>query len=485
MKIQSLTDVKSFFFDNLTVKQTIFKNTFWLGLGTGLSKLLKLILIIYVARILGAGEYGKFTFALAFTVLFLVFADFGISSIVVREFSREKEREKEFYSVLSLKLSLSLVAIILILIGSFFITQDPIVRKVILILGIFNLISNFSTIIYDFFKSRQKMEYQAFGILLEAVLVTIFGFFIIFNFPSIENLSYAYLLSSLMALIFVLFLFHFKIFPLKISWKVDIWRRFLSMSWPLALASLFVTLYFDINSVIMGHFGQIIQTGWYNAAYKIVAAVFTIIGFISIAFFPVLSKSFKESKERFQSVWNYELNAMVIFVVPLVAGGIFLAPNIIDFVYGQDFSPSILVFQILITIIGIILIFIPFRDALIVSNHQIKAFWIMLLGAIVNVILNLILIPKHSLYGAAVGTLITYLLILAVSVYLIKKFINLSFFNAQLLKVVLTSLVLSIFMVFVVSRQIFSQLNVLLTASVGVGVYFLPLLLLNKKVKII
>ncbi len=63
---------RRFFLENLGVKQTIFKNTFWLAVAEGVTKFLKLILIIYVARVLGATEYGKFTFAL-FLSLCLVF----------------------------------------------------------------------------------------------------------------------------------------------------------------------------------------------------------------------------------------------------------------------------------------------------------------------------------------------------------------------------------------------------------------------------
>jgi len=100
MKIQNIIkniflDPKSFFLENLGVKQTIFKNTFWLAVAEGVTRLLKLALLIYVARILGATEYGKFNFALAFVGLFAIFADLGLSQITTREFSREKEKEKE------------------------------------------------------------------------------------------------------------------------------------------------------------------------------------------------------------------------------------------------------------------------------------------------------------------------------------------------------------------------------------------------------
>lgn len=120
MKIRSISEIKTLFFENIGVKQTILKNTFWLAVASGVSKFLKLILFIYVARILGATEYGKFTFALAFVTLFVVFSDFGLSSIVTRELSREKEKEKEFSAILSLKFILGFGTFGLIFIASFF-----------------------------------------------------------------------------------------------------------------------------------------------------------------------------------------------------------------------------------------------------------------------------------------------------------------------------------------------------------------------------
>jgi len=109
-----ISNPAGFLLKNLGEKQTVAKNTFWLGVAEGVTRFLKLFLIIYVARILGATEYGKFTFALAFVSLFAIFSDFGISTIATREIAREKEKEKEFPSFLSLKLVLSIGTLLLI-----------------------------------------------------------------------------------------------------------------------------------------------------------------------------------------------------------------------------------------------------------------------------------------------------------------------------------------------------------------------------------
>jgi len=471
MKIRNFGDVKTILFNNLTVKQTIFKNTFWIALANGISRLLKLILIIYAARILGVNEYGKFTFALAFIALFVIFQNFGLSGIVTREFAREKESKKEFSSILSLKILLGFLATILILVSSFFVTPDSDVRKVIWILAFFSLISNFSIIIHAFFRARQKMEYQSWGVILEALVVFGVGLFVLLNLPSIVNLSYGYLISALIGLIFTLFIFHLRIFPLRISWDKSVWRKFLIMSWPLALTGLFSTIYGFIDSVMMGYLGQITETGLYNAAYKIVFIFMLPAGIIATSFYPVLSKFFKESKRDFQATFDYYLKIMILLAFPLVSGGMIVAPKIINFVYGPEFSASVLALQILMIMAGAFFFYKALISALVVSNQQDKVLWITLLGASINVILNLILIPKFSLYGAAGAIAITYCLILFLLFIFVSKFTPLQPFNLKLSSNLATVSFSSMVMCLVISRPLIYNLNLFFSVLIGIIIY--------------
>ncbi len=491
MQIKNLNDVKSLFLDNKTVKQTILKNTFWLTAGTVISRLLKLVLIIYVARILGATEYGKFTFALAFVSLFIIFSDLGLPTIITREFAREKKNEKEFYSILSLKILLSIGTLILILIGSFLITPEPIIRKLIWILAFFVLIDSFYSIINGFFNAHQRMEYVALGVIFNALIIVGFGLLVIFNFPSIINLSYAYLFGTIITLIFILIIFHLKFLPFKIQWKKKVWRNFLSMSWPLALAGLFSIFYNNIDSVMMGHLGQITETGWYNAAYRIIKVTFLPMGLISGSFFPVLSKfaipvenvipeKIEELKKNLQKVWNYNLRIMILLAVPIVVGGIILAPKIIKVIFGQDFLPSILAFQILIIMAGVCIIYRPFYDVLIASNQQRKIFWIVISGAVINIILNLILIPKYSLYGAAAATVITHFLIFFLLFRFTLKYTLVEPLNLKFIFWLITASFSSLIMYLAISQPRIYNLNVFFSIFIGAVVYIISLFFFKK-----
>ncbi len=478
-----ISNPSAFFLKNLGVKQTITKNTFWLAVAEGVTRFLKLFLIIYVARILGATEYGKFTFALAFVSLLAIFSDFGISQITTRELAREKEKEKEFPAVLSLKLVLSIGTLILICLGSFFITLDPVIRGIIWILGVYIIVSSFSGIIYAFFQARQKMEYEAWAKILQAIAVTGAGFFILFNFPSVQNLSLSYLFASLSALIFILLLFHFKIYRLKISFKSIIWRNILLMSWPLALGGAMGSICANTDSIMMGYWGQITQTGWYNAAQRIVGVALIPTGLIALSFFPALSKFFGQSKEKFQKGWNYFMETMIFLAIPLVIGGIALASKIIDFVYDPTYLYSVLAFQILIATGGVVILSSPFSQALVVSNQQKKTFWIVLFGATLNVILNLILIPIYSLYGAALTSLTASLLMLFLLFKFTSKFTRVQAINLRLISAFLIAFISSIIMYLVISFPDVYNLYIIFIILIGALVYFPTFFILKKALK--
>ena len=470
--------IKNLLFSNTTAKQTIFKNTLWMSASAGVNKLLALALLIYAARILGAEGYGQFTFALAFVSLLMIFSHLGLPPIITREFAREKENRDEFYSLVSLKILLAAGTFILITAASLLLVEAAEIRALILILGSFLLMNSLIGTAYAFFHAQQKMEYEAWIEILQMGLMVSLGVFVLFQFPSPQNLSYAYFISAAISLIATFVFFNLKIFRLKLRLDTAVWKKYLKMSWPLAFIGLFGVVYAYTDSVMLGYLNMFEETGWYNAAQKIALAGLIPMGLIGAAFYPALSKFSKESKEKLQKVWNYELEIMIGLSVPLVVGGMVLAPNIIASFYPSGFTPSVLAFQILIVTAGLIFLYRPFYDVMIVLNHERKIFWITLAGAVVNVILNLILIPTYSLYGAAFATVVTYLLVLLIIVFFIKKF---TFIQLPVLRIVLTFFVsaLSASFMYFVLQYIWAH-NIFFVVLAGAAVYFFTFFIIRK-----
>ena len=89
-------NIKSLLFDNKTIKQTIFKNTFWLGVAEVVQKGVGFLIVVWLARHFGPATYGQWAFALSFVALFAVLADFGFSTLTVREVARDKLKTAQY-----------------------------------------------------------------------------------------------------------------------------------------------------------------------------------------------------------------------------------------------------------------------------------------------------------------------------------------------------------------------------------------------------
>lgn len=476
-------NVRKFLFENTGIRQTILKNTFWLSSAEVFTGFLRLLLLIYAARILGVTEYGKFTFVFSFVSVLVIFSDLGILNIVTREFSRNKENEKEFPAIITLEIILTAGALILMVLGSFFITPDFAIRKIIWILAIFILITNFFGIFYAFLRSRQRMEYEASSKIVQNILLVGTSLFVLFRFPSVINLSYGYLFSNLAALIIFLLFFNFRFQRLKLGWDKNIFKL-LKTSWPLSLGFMASCTYISISSVILGYFNLITENGWYSASSKVALVAVVPANLIVISFFPALSDFFITSKEKFQKSWDFLMGGMIFLAVPLVVGGIALAPKIINFFYGSEFAPSTFIFQVLIFVIGLNFINYPYSMALVVSEHQKKNFVLMILGIAISIVLNLLLISAYKLPGAVMATIISSLLALFLTIIVLKYSTSVSIFNKKLLKTALVAIFSSIIMAFIIRFPAIYNLNIFFPVAIGILIYsFILFLLYNGKQK--
>jgi O-antigen/teichoic acid export membrane protein len=471
-----IKELKDFFWGGGTRKK-ISKNFFWLAFSELVTRSLKFVLIIYVARILGATEYGKFTFAMAFASIFFVFSDLGLSQIVTREFSNDPKKEKIFPQLISLQVLLASITSFLIFASSFFITPDQGIRQLIWILGMMILAESFAGLVLSFFQARQKMEYLALAKILEALAVTLSGFYILFRNPSVFNLSLSYLFGAVLSAAVVFFLL-FRGDPVCVFfYRTAVWKEYLKLSWPLALNVFFVSLYTATDSIMMGYFGQIEETGWYNAAQRVAGISLIPASLIGAAFFPALSGFFAESKDKFQKVWDFYFSSVVFFALPILFGGAALASRIISLAYEQDYSRSVLAFQILILMASISMIAAVFSQTLIIFNRQKSIFLVTLFGTVLNVVLNLIFIPKYSLYGAAWATVITFLAILVLLVWLTHKSGSVRILAKGSSFNLFSAVISSGIMYFAITDPLVSGLNVLFLIAIGFAVYLLSFLL--------
>jgi O-antigen/teichoic acid export membrane protein len=343
-----LPKIFRYFLTHQNTRQILAKNTFWATIAEVLIRVLKFFFLLYAAKILGATEYGKLSFALSFVAFFGIFADLGLSVVMVKEFAQNKIHERSLPTLLYLKLFLSILSAIIVVATSFFTTNDSSIRTLLWILAFYLVFQSIKMIPNSIFVARQRLEYSSFFSVAEIVLLVGIGFFVLFTSPSVSAIGWSYVVSSFIVVILALMLVHVRWVPLHFSVQLPEWKKYLTLSIPLGLSGIFGSLFGYIDSITLGLFRQITQVGWYDVAYGLFNIILVPSLIVSQVFLPTLSNVYKTSIDKLQTAYNIYIEAMIFCAFGFLAGGLALAPRVVDFLYDSSYAPSIFALQFLL-----------------------------------------------------------------------------------------------------------------------------------------
>ena len=192
-----------------------------------------------------------------------------------------------------------------------------------------------------------------------------------------------------------------------------------------------------------------------------------------ISMFPVMSKHFKSAKNLLKLEYERMFKYLFIIALMILVFGFIFADKIILIIYGSAFIPSISALQILICVIPIIFITYLSGNLLGSINKQRFVAIVTAASAVLNVILNLFLIPKFSYFGASVATVLTELCVLILMFRYISRFFHRISIIDNILKPLISAFVLATII------SIINPFNWFLALLVGLIIY-IPLLYMLK-----
>jgi len=413
----------------------VLQNVIWLGAGEMVSRLLMFLFLIVVARVLGAYGYGIFAFGLSITSLVLVIAQFGIPAIFVRDAAQDQKWERAFPAFLTLGLFSGLGALVALAGTAFFLSGEISLRLLFLFFGGYVAAMTVLEFFFGFFRAREEMRYEAALKIFQAAMIVSLGALALWLAPTPQYLALGYAGGAVISLMLMATIFLCRVFSLRIQIDLSLWKKALSDAWPLGMMGVFVVVYNSIDSIMLGAFGQITEVGWYNAAYRVVGAALIPAVFLGNSFLPALSKRIWSSVDSLQALWERQIEAALMIGVPASIGGAMVAPGLIRALYTPEFEPAIFALQILIWTVALTFLVSACSYMLFVAEAQKKSFWIAGVGAIGNVFLNIWLIPAWSLYGAAVATLVTYIVMFFLCGEAVRRYTPAHIFTASLGKI--------------------------------------------------
>ena len=407
---------------NMNTGQRIVKNTVVLLISRITSYILGFFYVMYTARYLGAEGFGILSFALAFTGIFGVFADLGLGTLTIREVARDKSLASKYLgNIAVMKIFLVIITFALIALTINLLGYPEQTIKVVYLVALSIIFGAFSGMFNSVFQAYEKMEYQSIGQILSSALMLGGALFAINQGYSVVGFASIYFIVSAVGLgySFAICVWKFAKPRIEVDWSF--WKPTIKEALPFGLTGISGMIYTYIDSVMLSLMKGDEVVGWYNAAYRLVLILLFIPGVINMAVFPSMSRFYINSQNSLRLTYEKYFKLMLIIGIPSGIGTTLLADRIILLIFGTGYTPSIIALRILIWTIVLTFAGAAFVKLFESTNRQVTITKVSGICVVVNVILNLFLIPKFSYIGASVATVITeFILVGSVFIFAYK-----------------------------------------------------------------
>jgi len=387
-----------------------FKNTLWLFGERILRIIVGLFVGIWIARYLGPEQFGLFSYVQSFVGLFTVIATLGLDGIVVRELVKDKKHRSEIIgTVFWLKLMGSFGMLIVLSVAVNFTSNDNFTNILVAIVASSTIFQSFH-VIDSYFQSVVMSKFVVYANVISLLLSSIVKIVLILNeAPLIAFAGVVLFDSFVLTCGFIYFFLQNTKYRIKnLVFTMSIAKKLLKDGWPMMVAGVAIMVYMKIDQVMIKEMMDSASVGQYAAAMRISEAWYFIPIIIVASFFPAIVNAKKQSDELYYSRLQKLYNLMAWVPIAVALPMTFLSDWVIYLLYGGQYSQAGDV--LMITIWAGVFVFLSVVNDkwFYVENRAQLLMFKVLIGAISNILLNVLLIPLYGIKGAAIATVIGY-----------------------------------------------------------------------------
>ncbi|HEV3321029.1 MAG TPA: flippase [Solirubrobacteraceae bacterium] len=365
------------------------------------------VTVALTARTLKADGYGVWSGVSNYTGLFAVLTDLGFVTVATQRMATEPDREAEWLGALvgvRTVTSLIVAAICAASIPLFLRSTGGshavayIMTTTMLVVGPASLLAVFQSRLRSgiglSFTVLQWLIWLAAVVVLHAEHASVVAF-------AIVNALILFFISALQIQACRRFV--------DIAWRAGLrlWRPLLRQAIPLGVATVMITIYYQVDSVLLLQLAGAKETGVYGAAYGFLGPLVFLPAAVMGSFFPVLSAIHKRDPGRARRLVQVCADVMAVIGLPILAGAIALSGPIVHLVYGSEFARASGLLPILMIAFVVICYGTLAGNLSILLGLQWRFAAYTTIGAVANVVLNLALIPPFGAYGSAWATVVT------------------------------------------------------------------------------
>jgi O-antigen/teichoic acid export membrane protein len=431
-------------------------NLTYLAAGDLAAKAFTFLAFTHIARVVGTGAFGDLSFATAFTLYFALIVRQGFDVYGIQEIARNRSRIRELCgNILGLRLALSvgsaiILAAILPLLGK------PSYVKVLLLLNGLSFFTSALSCTWIF----QAMEQMKVVAISNVMSQAIFCAATILFLKSPEQLFLVPLLQVAGETVMVVYLF-FRVNGnfgrVRLAFDKSAWTTILKESLPMGLSITLSLVMLNFDIILLGFLKPASEVGQYSAAYKVIGLFSSLVLLYNRNLLPAISRCRGNPKEL-QSISMGAQRYALLLTIPLAAGGTLLSRPLIQLLFGDQFIGGAAALGILIWIIPASSSRALYRSALMSHGYQNENMWISMVAVVVNVILNVTLIPFFSYFGSAVASLASELVLLFLLYRCVKQKIALLPLVHHIWKPAFAGVIMSIFVVWSDSFGLFARI---------------------------
>jgi O-antigen/teichoic acid export membrane protein len=436
------------------------------------------LIFIFIGRSIGVAEAGIFQLAITYLLIFSVLTR-GLDELVMRQVARFPQEARLYFTtflVLRLALNVVLYGVLTVIVS--FILRYPLNTLVPILIVSIGLISDSLTGAANaVMLGQRRFGLPAMVAVGVCVLRLTVGGALLYLRASLVLIATLWCFSSVIGAVISTTLVGMQVGVLRGQCIFDrslVSRELLSML-PFMANGTLMAIEFQIDTVLLSVLRGESEVGWYGAATTIVSTLAMIPQAYRLSVYPVMVSYGGRNRQKLVRLYESSLQYLGSLAFPMVAGLVLLAPNIVTLVFGSEFLPSATALQSLAAALLFTFLNVPNVRMMFVCNRQ---SWVtgMIMGSmLINLVLNLWIIPLLGAQGAALVRFVSS------SVFFLTNYIVLQFIvgklNTNLLRLLWRPALATLLMCGAVA--LISEWHVLIVVMVGMGVYFCIWLLIG------
>lgn len=384
-----------------------FSNTVWIISGKIFQMLLQLIVGMITVRYLGPSNYGIIEYTKSYVAFMTTFASLGLSNIAVKELLEQPDNQGQTLgTMITFRVCCGILSTAIITLLVYFIDEgDTLIMKVAFLQSLSLVFQSFDLINYWYqsnLESKVSIKIQTVAYIIMATYKIV----ILILQKNVTWFAFTTTLESIAVASFLFFSYHRRKAP-KFSFSFQRGIGILKQSYQFVLSGIMVLIYNHMDRIMLKQMLNESVVGQYSAAMNISLMWTFILNALTSSAEPMIISA-KKKDEALYIKQLKRVYAAIIWIGIFVAGGIFICSEwIIRLMYGNAYLPAVPILRISVWH-AIFAMLGATRGIWIVCENKARYVkYILGIGAIVNLILNYLLIPVWGASGAAAATLIT------------------------------------------------------------------------------